>query len=363
LLGEAFIEMTPGAAHAPPIPDGGSLPSSDVQTAQRLDDVLETFRPSTRRDFRRLFAGLAAAFHGRGRALNDSLAHMEPFTGNLGEVLDTLDAQRRDIRSVVARSGDIFTALGSREGVLQAAITAGNEVFGATARRNRELAATIHALPPFLRQVRRTSRTVSAASGDLAGAIGPLRSVARELPGALRETERSAPEFRELFHELPRTLKAANTGLPAATRMFRASSPALRDIYPTTREFLPFLQLLGLSRRPLVGLFADVGSQSNGVSLGPGGQRIHTAGGAVTVWNESVGGWTRRLPTNRMNPYFKPGGTESEGGLLKAYDCRNTDNPEYLPPTGTGAPPCVLQGPWEFNGTRQYFPHLTLAPP
>jgi hypothetical protein len=55
---------------------------------------------------------------------------------------------------------------------------------------------------------------------------------------------------------------------------------------------------------------------------------LPAGGGAVTIWNETVAGWKKRLP-----------------------------------PTGTGAPPCLQQRPWELNGATRYFPHLEPAPP
>jgi hypothetical protein len=78
-----------------------------------------------------------------------------------------------------------------------------------------------------------------------------------------------------------------------------------------------------------------------------------------------MAGWVRRLPTNVQNPYIKPGGLLdlAKLGYDKAFDCRNIHNTLWLPPTGTGAPPCVLQGAWEFNGKKAFYPRLTLAPP
>lgn len=87
---------------------------------------------------------------------------------------------------------------------------------------------------------------------------------------------------------------------------------------------------------------------------------------SATTENEAIGGYQKRLPTNRQNTYPAP---DSENdiayGGLKAYDCRNTGNPLIIPviPPGTGAPPCVTQGPWRFNGLSRYFPRLRPAKP
>ncbi len=53
---------------------------------------------------------------------------------------------------------------------------------------------------------------------------------------------------------------------------------------------------------------------------------------SATTENEAIGGYQKRLPTNRQNTYPAP---DSENdiayGGLKAYDCRNTGNPSGDP--------------------------------
>jgi hypothetical protein len=129
------------------------------------------------------------------------------------------------------------------------------------------------------------------------------------------------------------------------------------------RQLIPFLQLLGTARDSAVTTFAGVGQIHNGTFVGPGDRVQHFASGIITLWNESIGGWVRRLPSNRGNTYPAPGFLQdiSRGGL-KSYDCRHIHNPDVLPPFG-GAPPCVEQGAWTFDGVKRYYPHLEPAPP
>jgi phospholipid/cholesterol/gamma-HCH transport system substrate-binding protein len=104
---------------------------------------------------------------------------------------------------------------------------------------------------------------------------------------------------------------------------------------------------------------ANAGQINNGELTAPGVGAIHYAAGALTVWNETVGGWVKKLPTNRSNPYPEPGSEDDiASGGLRAFDCRNTGNPLWLLPTGTGAPHCLLQGPWKFDGVTAYYPRL-----
>src|SRR3954453_14715483 len=48
LLGETYVELTPGNHDAQPIPENGALADSHVSSTVELDEILRTFDPKTR---------------------------------------------------------------------------------------------------------------------------------------------------------------------------------------------------------------------------------------------------------------------------------------------------------------------------
>lgn len=362
LLGEAYLAIDPGLPSAQPIKDGGALTVAGAAPQQRLDDVLETFGPATRGDLRDVFAGVATAFRGRSSDVSDTLGDAPELTANLQTVLTTLDRQRPQLQQLIAGGADVLQAAGDRDADLRSAIVSGSQALDATGRRDRALAATVRALPPFARRLTAAANDLDAAATDLTPAVAALRPAARLLPSTLAEVNRAAPTFRTLLRTLTPTLQAGVRGLPALRRLVDSAAPALDQAYPAARQLIPLLQLFAASRRSVVGTFANVSQIQNGTIIGPGGKRIHYGNGLPTIWNEIVGGWIKRLPTNRQNPYPKPDSALDVGGSgLKSYDCRNTGNTLYLAAIGS-APECQTQGPWTFNGVTATFPHLTEAP-
>jgi phospholipid/cholesterol/gamma-HCH transport system substrate-binding protein len=365
LLGEGFVEIAPGSKRAPAIPDGGRLAVSHVMPQVQLDQFISTFGPATRQRMRALFTGLQRALAGKSRAVNDSIANAAPFTTSLDHVLDTVQNQRSSLAAAISNGADVLGALGQREGTLQAAISSGNEMLSATAARSRGLAATIDALPAFLHQLHSTADSITDISPSLNVAVSDLQPSAERLKPALQSVDTAAPVFRSLFAQLPGVLTAGRTALPALTSTVTAARYGLTQFYPTARNLIPFMQLFGESSN-IVDILANVAAVTEGTSVGSGGLVIGSAPGVISVWNETISGWTHKLPTNRQNAYPKPPDSLLETGtqgVLDSYDCRNTHNPLILPATGIGAPPCILQGPWTFDGKSAYYPRLQLAGP
>jgi ABC-type transporter Mla subunit MlaD len=366
LLGEAYIELAPGPQSAPPVADGGELAAANVRPAVTLDQFLQTFAPDTRARMRQMFAGLSTALAGRGQALNDSLGNASYVSGNLSGVLGTLSGETPQLQALFNDSGVVLAALGRRSGDLRAAIAAGNDAFAATASRNQQLSAIVHDLPPFLGQLRATSQTITDASGDLNRAVVALGPTAPLLATAVGDFNTDLPQIRALFAALPVTIAAGKVGLPPLTRILRAIPVAFDQLYPAARQLIPVMQLFATYAEPALILpLANEAAVGNGTSVGPDGKIVARPNLGFYWSNESVAGWVKRLPTNRANPYPTPDGLSQIGkiGFLKSYDCRNVHNTEYLPPTGTGVPPCVTQGPWEYQGKTAYYPRLQEAGP
>lgn len=365
LLGEAYLEVAPGPASAPALRDGGTLATSQVRESQQLGDVLATFSPQARSDARALFSGLAKGLDGRGEDINQTLGWAEPATTDFASLFRILDAQRGALQQLIGSTADVFDTIGERQASLGTAIEAGDQVLAVTASRDRALRTTVRALPPFLTRLEAAAGTIDAASGELRRAAVALEPVAPKVAPLLRSITTDAPRFEALFRELPPVLESGRRNLHEVGRIARAAQPALAKVYPSLREIIPFVQLLNANREEITAVLGNVGALLSAEAYGPGDKLVNYGAGIPTVWNEVIGGWIRKLPTNRANPYLKPQGlrTLAGKGYIEAYDCRHLGNPLYLPATGSGAPPCRTQGAWPFQGRTAFYPNLTPAAP
>src|SRR3954467_10826060 len=96
LLGETYVELTPGDRASGSLPDGATLPASQVSPTVELDEIFRTFDPQTREAFPTWFQAQAGALHGRGRDLNDSLGNLPAFAQDTDALLRVLRGQQAE---------------------------------------------------------------------------------------------------------------------------------------------------------------------------------------------------------------------------------------------------------------------------
>ena len=365
LLGETFVELTPGTKGGPTIAEGGRIPPGQVKPTVELDEVLRAFDDPTRKDLRIMLDGTAKGTEGRGDELSDAIGSVPPTAEAAGGVLAVLSSERDALRTLVHDAGTTFGALGRRSAETRALIRGGDRVLRATSRRDEELGQTITILPTFLRELRQTLRVAEGTAADAAPVLTALRPATPLVPGVLRDTNAVLPALRGLLRDLDPALTAAKDGLPAASRTVDTARKAMPVLHTTARDLRPVVDYLGLYRSELMAAFMNLAAATQDTFRQPGAKdALHYLRVLIPVNNESRVDQPRRLPTNRHNAYLRPRGLDKLGQGLESFSCRHLDNPRAEPPYGSAPPTCREQQPWSFQGgpPRAYH-RLTRDPP
>ncbi len=232
LLGESYIELTPGDRRKGMLFDNSKLPRAQVVATTELDEVTRALDLPTRRALQR-FVRAMAALEGEGYDLNAALGHLPGFTTDSTTLLRTLDREHRAVRQLVRDGGAVFDALGRRQGELSGLVRAADAVLATTARRDRDLAETVRILPTTLLELRPTLEQVKALSLEAHPLVRDLRPGARALAPALRDATVLAPEAERLFGKVDRLVSVSREGVPATTRVVRAAHPLFKLLPPT----------------------------------------------------------------------------------------------------------------------------------
>jgi virulence factor Mce-like protein len=273
LLGETFVELTPGTRGSATVPEGGRLPSGQVRPTVELDEVLRSFDTATRRDLQTLLAGLSSGVSSRGQALNDAVGSVAPAVESGGDVLAVLDAQRGAVSRLIRDSGQAFGALGRRRAETRALVRAGAAVLRTTARREEDLASTVRILPTFLGELRATLAVAQDTAVDAEPVVRALRPVAPLVPPILRDTNAVLPGLRGLLRDVDPAVAAARGGLPAAVRTIDAARELTPTLHRVARDLRPVVAYLGLYRTELMTAFANIAAATQATYRQPGPRR------------------------------------------------------------------------------------------
>ncbi len=337
LLGETYVELSPGTTSSGRVPDGGQLASGQVAETVELDEILRTFDPATRERFSTWLDQAGVAALGNAEAINDALGLLTPFAEETGDVLSVLRQQSGATRSFIRDTGVVFDALTARDGQLRDLISNSNRVWETVAARDAQLADTFRVLPTFLREGRETTRRLTRFAENTDPLITQLRPAARALSPTLVDLDKLAPDLNGFFRDLGPFVRVARTGLPATEQVLDNTRPLLARLDPFLKELTPVVDYLGLYKREIAAFFANdsAATQARDAALDGSGKRIHYLRTSNPVNPEMVAGWPFRLGTNRSNPYTEPGGYDklrTEGHLetFASYLC--TANPQPAPP-------------------------------
>jgi len=361
LLGETYVQLTPGSPHSPPIPDGGTLAQSQVLPAVQLDQVFNTFDPTTRQAFRNWQQELAKAVKGNDQNLNYVLGNLPTFAVNLTQLLQVLDIEHNSVVSLVRNGGTTFNALNADPGALRNLITAGDTTFSETARNQASLASIFHIFPTFLTEQRLTMSALQTFSQNADPVIKELIPVAQQLGPTLKALQQLSPYLQRLFVKLGPLVTVSNRGLPATQRLLKglgdknlAPNTLLDQLGPFLEQLNPILSWLGLHQQ-LTSDFITAGAVSFFA-------RTDTFGGNGTghylrqfgpTGPETLSFAPKRDANNRGNDYptplWLPSGSTSVGanGNLPAWDCKNSstggDTPGNPGPGPNSEQPCWVQ--------------------
>ncbi|WP_205696244.1 MlaD family protein [Conexibacter sp. SYSU D00693] len=365
LLGETYIELTPGHKSARPLPEGGTLARGQVQPTVELDEVLQALDAPSRRNLQGWLQSWEKAFDGRGQDLNDAVGHLPGLAQDGGDLLATMDAQGRAVRQLVRDAGTVLGTVGERDEATQELVQAGDEVLRTTAAQTDDLRATVRVLPSFMSALRASSASAQTLSKDIVGPLEDLRPVGRMLRSTLERSAVLGDDLRAVSRDIRPAIRAAKEGVPAATSIVRAAGPLMDRLDPLSRHVRPVASFLDDYRRQFTASWPSVAAATEPIAPTASGREAHYLRLTTPLWNEATALFPERLATNRANPYPSPGNEarEKDRGVREAFDCSHTSNALNLPALGPGAPPCLQQEPYTAGGDTGRFPKLKPAAP
>ena len=345
LLGETYVELSPGTPEGKTLDDGERLPKSAIVEAVEIDEIISLFDKPTRDNFQGWIRELAKAIENdRGGDLNNAIGNLPRFVATADDVLEVLNQEEPALRALVRNSGRTLEAVNERRGQLRQLIGNADDTFGALASRNESLAEVVLILPTFLDESRATFRRLREFSIDTRPLVRDLKPAVQELRPTLRDVGNLAPDLKALFRDLDPLIDQAPKTLPSAVRFIAGVEPVLQALHPYLQELNPILSYLNYQREQVSDFITNSGGSLN-ASLPPlpaneGPRHYLRAYSAIN--SRSVGISRTRPSYDRGNAYPSANYQRRARplGMTEAWDCKPGG---VRREPANGEPPCLVQ--------------------
>ena len=364
LLGQVYIELTPGTRDGPKLEDGDKIESQAVVESVELDEIISLFDKETRDNFQGWIREISLAIeNGRGEDLSNAIGNLDDFAAAGSDTLKILDDQEPALRGLVRNTGITLNALTERRGQLRDLIGNANGFFEALASRNDRLAETISIFPTFLDESRQTLDRLRVFANNTHPLIRDLIPVAIQLRPTLRDLGMLAPDLKDVFRKLDPIITESERNLPAAQRFLEGAKPLFPALHTYLPELNPVLSFINYHQETTAGFISSAAGSLNATMppLSPNEGPRHYLRQFSISSTRGVQLSTSEVPTyDRGNAYPLPNYLKRMRplGMTESFLCNQTK----FPGDGTrkdpaqGEPPCFVQPPQLWDGKK--FPRI-----
>jgi phospholipid/cholesterol/gamma-HCH transport system substrate-binding protein len=332
ILGETYVQLTPGTSSSKWLPDGGTLNRDQVQSAVQLDQVFDALNGPTRKAFEQWQQELAVAVKGNGQNLNDVLGNLPTFAGDATDILRVLEVEHAAVTRLSQNGGIVFAALSKNQSALRNLITTAETTFQTTAQNNNALAQTFQNFPRFLNETKATMAQLQTFASNTDPLVHELLPVANDLGPTLNSVRELSPSLKHFFIELGPLVTVSRTGLPALKHVLNGATPLLGQLGPFLEQLNPILNWLSLHQQLISDFISDgaSGLAAKTTTLGTQGTG-HYLRQFSPVGPETVSLYANRDANNRGDTYPAPLWLANPENLQKgnypSWDCNNTGAP------------------------------------
>jgi phospholipid/cholesterol/gamma-HCH transport system substrate-binding protein len=157
--------------------------------------------------------------------------------------------------------------------------------------------------------LRQTVARANEFATDAKPLIDELRPAAVQLTPALKATVVLAPELRDLLVNIGPLTSASKAGVPALERFLDDTVPWLKRLTPYLGSVVPVLDYINTYRREISAFFANSTASTQATQTNVTNTKLlHYLRISNPVNPEALTAYSKRMYSNRGNPYMAPGG-------------------------------------------------------
>ena len=235
LEGNFYVDLKPGTAGTPELPDGGIIPVTQTARPVQLDQILSSLSAPTRKSLQGTLRGFADALDSGSptgaEALNRTLKTSPQSLRDSAVVGQALvGPSGHDLSAAIAGFAKAAKAVADNEGAATALVRDLQATMNALAAKAPALARTVQLLGPTAVNARRGFASLNAA-------LPATRKFARDLIPAVKATPATIDAGEPWIAQTKPLLSERELG--GWLRDFNAVAPGLAGLAEQTKRFIP----------------------------------------------------------------------------------------------------------------------------
>jgi phospholipid/cholesterol/gamma-HCH transport system substrate-binding protein len=212
LLGEDYVDLNPGSASEPDLPNHGMITQAHTTNATNLQSVLDTFNDPTSTALSVLISSLGQGVAGQGADAADAIKALAPALTNTNALVSLLSQQNKLLTSVIDQVQPVTSALGEKQGqTLNNLVGTTNQLLGATSASQQALGADLQKLPGFLSSATSSFDNLGGLADQATPALESITPITGALPAITQEVTNFADAAQPAVQDLQPVLVAAHS--------------------------------------------------------------------------------------------------------------------------------------------------------
>ena len=221
------LQLPPGT-QTRTIPSGGVIGQGETTSAVDLDQLFNTFDPTTRQALSGLIRGENAIYAGRGEQAGAGWAYLNPALAASDRLFQEVSTDTPLLQRFIGATSRLVTDVAQRHDRLSGLVDHLATTTTALGRQNQALSEGIGRLPDFMRRANTTFVNLRATLDDAAPLVAESKPVARKLRPFFAELRPLARDARPTLRDLSQTIDAPGPDNDLV-ELTQAAAP-LRDI-------------------------------------------------------------------------------------------------------------------------------------
>lgn len=232
LLGERYVDLTPGSPAAPVLPDGGVIPSDQTGRLTDLDEVLNVVDKPTGQALAATLSALGLGVQGQGTSVDQALKKLPTSMQDTKALLAILNDQNKTLTELIDAVTPVAEAVGADRGArLNNLVDGARNLLSATAREQSALESSLQQLPATLAEAQARLASLAGVADSATPVLASIRPVTGSMVDISAELSNLANTANPALSGLQPVLEKARTLVAEARPVaadLAAAAPAAR---------------------------------------------------------------------------------------------------------------------------------------